>query len=567
MEGDIGQLGIVVDFVLAVAAAFVGGMIALRFRQPVILGYLLAGIAIGPYTPGPISSTQNVQVVAEMGVAFLMFALGVEFSPTELLKMRWVAGLGGLIQIGATILLGIAITPLLKLDLIQGVFLGSVLALSSTMVALKVLMSRGEIESLHGRIVLGILILQDLSVVPMMVILPALAGPMDSLLLTLLVSGAEAAAILVGGWLLGTRVAPALFARVASTGSRELFLLAVITLALGTAIGTYALGLSLAFGAFLAGLVISESEYSHQALADVLPLRDIFSSVFFVSIGMLIDPRFLLQNAPSILLVVAVVVLGKGAISTAVPLIFRYPARESVLAGLALAQIGEFSFVLTRLGEDRGILDSELTSVILGAALVSILLNPLVVHEGRRVQSILSRVPLAGRLFWDRFEVRSSAGDPGTGGHAIICGYGRVGHEMARALETQGVPYLVVELDPHVVDEMRRLGIPYVYGDASSPPVLKHAGVENAGLVAATVPDTSSVRMVVLNARRLNPDVRIIARVHSPSDMASVQSAGADEVVSPEFEAGLEFVRHAMALFGVSEEETRQIIRERRAEM
>jgi monovalent cation:H+ antiporter-2, CPA2 family len=566
MEPGLSELEMVVDFVFAVAAAFVGGMIAQRLRQPVILGYLLAGMAIGPYTWGPVSDPHNVQVVAEMGVAFLMFAIGVEFSPSELLKMRWVAGIGGLLQIGATVLLGLAAAPLLGLDLLQGIFLGSVLALSSTMVALKLLMNRGEMESLHGRIVLGILIVQDLSLVPMVVILPALAEPMESLLATLLLAAAKAAAILAGGWLLGTRIVPAIFARVASTGSRELFLLAIITLSLGTALGTYALGLSLALGAFLAGLVISESEYSHQILADVLPLRDIFSSVFFVSVGMLIDPWLLIQNVQPVLLLVAVVVIGKGAISTGVALLFRYPAHASILVGMALAQIGEFSFVLTNLGEQRGILDPELTSIILGAALASILLNPLLIHVAPTLQAMLSRVPLAGHLFWERFEAPAST-EGREGGHTVICGYGRVGHEMARALRARGESFVVVELDPHVVDELRRAGIPYIYGDASRPAVLEHAGVERASLVAAALPDTASVRMVVRAARRLNGKVRIIARVRNPADKESILAAGADEVVSPAFEAGLEFVRHAMHLYGVPDDETELMLRERRAEM
>lgn len=560
------ELGIVVDLVIAVLVAFLGGAIALRLRQPVILGYLLAGVAIGPYTPGPVGDIHNVQLMAELGVAFLMFALGLEFSPSELLKLRWVATLGGVLQIVATILLGLAISPLLGLGLVEGMFLGGVIALSSTMVSLKTLMGRGELESPHGRVALGILIVQDLSVVPMMVILPALAGPSGTLAPNLALAALKAAAILAGARYLGTRIAPLVLARLAATGSRELFLLAVISLALGTALGTYALGLSLAFGAFMAGLLLSESEFSHQAIAEVLPLRDIFSAVFFVSVGMLINPVFVVDNVLEILVVVLAVVGGKLIICTAVPLLFGYPGREALLAGLSLAQIGEFSFVLTRLGQDRGVIDSHFSSLILASALVSILLSPLLMHEGPTLHGLLKRVPLLGRLFWERYEVPASVKGADLEGHTVICGYGRVGRELAEALTMRGQPYLVVELDPHVVRQLRQSGTPCVYGDAASPAVLASAKVTKARLVAATVPDVAAVEMVVRNSRRLNPSVPVIARVHSRRDMERVLAAGANEVVCPELEAGLEFVRHSMMWFGASEDETREMVRRRRAE-
>ncbi len=558
------ELGIVTDLVIAVAAALVGGVIAHRLRQPVILGYLLAGIAIGPYTPGPVGDIHNVRLMAELGVAFLMFALGAEFSPSELLKMRSVASIGGPLQIGATILLGLAVSPLLGLNLVQGLFLGSSIALSSTMVSLKVLMGRGELESLHGRIVLGILIVQDLSVVPMVVVLPALAAPVEGMLPTLGVAVVKAAAILAGAHFVGTKIAPAALYRVAATQSRELFLLAVLTLALGTALGTYALGLSLALGAFMAGLIVSESEFSHQALAEVIPLRDIFSSVFFVSVGMLIDPMFLIANVPAILLIVAAVVAGKLTICTIVPLLFHYPGREALLTGLALAQMGEFSFVLAHLGEERGVISPYLSSLILASALVSILLNPLLMHEGPRLYAVLGRIPLVRRLFRDR--VQGPVGLKGATfeNQVVICGYGRVGREMAHAMEVRKEPYLVVELDPHVVSELRRSGVPYIYGDAASAPVLAQAGVPGARLVAVALPDAASVEMAVRHARGMNPTVPIVARAHGSAHMESILAAGADEVVCPEFEAGMEFVRHAMGRFGIREEEVTELVRQHR---
>lgn len=558
------ELGIFVDFVIAVAAAFVGGMLAQRLRQPVILGYLLAGIAIGHYTPGPIGDQHNVQLMAEMGVAFLMFALGAEFSPSELYRLRWVAGVGGVLQIAATILLGLAVSPLLGLSGVQGIFLGSVLALSSTMVALKLLMNRGELESLHGHIVTGILILQDLSVVPMMIILPALADPMDSLLFTLAAAGAKAAAILAGGWLLGSRAVPWALHRVASTGSRELFLLSIITLSLGTAILTYSLGLSIAFGAFMAGLIISESDYGHRALAEVIPLRDIFASIFFVSVGMLIDPRFLFSNAGPILLVTTVVVVGKLIITTAVPLIFGYSGKDSLMTGLSLAQIGEFSFVLTTLGQARGVIDASFGNLILASALVSILVNPLLMHFGQPILRALSALPGLGNRFTEKGQEAEEAGSPGLSDHVVVCGYGRVAQEAVDVLREQGEEVIVIELDPHVVAELRRLDIPHITGDSAIPSVLAHAGVERAKLVLVTVPDTGSAEQVIRAVRTLNSSVRILARTHHPEDLDDLLAAGADEAICPEYQAELEFLRHTMSQLGTSHGEVSEILSRRR---
>ncbi|MGE5619619.1 MAG: cation:proton antiporter [Sphingomonadaceae bacterium] len=561
-----GDLGIVIDLVIAVSAALVGGAVAHRLGQPVVVGYLLAGVAIGPNTPGPVGNVHNVQLMAELGVAFLMFALGAEFSPTDLVEMRGVATGGGLLQIVATVLLGLAISPLLDLSLVQGLFLGSVIALSSTMAALKILMGRGELESLHGRVILGILIVQDLSVVPMMVILPALAGPVDGLVPSLLVAALKTAAILLGAQYLGTRIAPRALARVAATGSRELFLLAVMTLALGTALATYSLGLSLAFGAFMAGLVVSESEYSHQALAEVIPLRDIFSSVFFVSVGMLIDPLFVASNVSGVLLIVAAVVVGKAVIATLVPLLFQYPGREALFTGLCLAQIGEFSFVLAHLGEQKGIIDSHLSGLILASALVSILLNPLLVHEGRNLHALLRRIPLIGRPFTDRFEGPVGVETQDLRDHVVICGGGRVGLEMVHAMKMRGEPHLVVELDTHVISQLRRQGVAYVWGDAANDRVLEEAGVHRARLMAVTLPDAASVELAVRHLRRMNPTAPIVARVHGSERVDAVLAAGANEVVCPEFEAGLEFVRHAMARFGVPEDEIGEVVKQHRVE-
>src|SRR3954451_2873700 len=297
-----GDLQLILDLVAAVLAAFVGGVVAQRLGQPVILGYLIAGVVIGPFTPGPTAGVHTVQVLAEMGVAFLMFALGAEVSLGELRRLGRVTMLAGPLQIIGTMGLGLLLAPAVGLSIAQGAFLGALLALSSTIVALKVLMARGELQALHGRVALGILIVQDLAVVPMVVVLPALVAGGEGVMTGLAVAAAKAAAVLVVAYLLGARAVPWLLGHAAGTRSREVFLLGIVSLALGTALATEAAGLSLAFGAFLAGLVIAESEYRTQVVAEVLPLRDLFASLFFVSVGMLINLPSLVTQAGPILL-------------------------------------------------------------------------------------------------------------------------------------------------------------------------------------------------------------------------------------------------------------------------
>src|ERR687886_790981 len=330
------DLQLLVDLVLAVLAAFVGGTLAHRLGQPVILGYVLAGAAMGRFTPGPTASTHSVQVLAEIGVALLMFALGAEVSLAELRRIGRVGTLGGALQLVCTMGLGPLLAPMLGLTFTQGVFLGALLALSSTVVALKVLLDRGELGALHGRVALGILIAQDLAVVPMVVALPSIAAGSEGLLMDLAVAALKAGGVLLGAYFIGIRLVPIALSRAAITRTRELFLLGVVALALGTALVTQFAGLSLAFGAFLAGLVVAESEYRTQVVAESLPLRDLFASLFFVSVGMLIDPSTLLTQAGLVTLLSASVIIGKVGIVALVVFWLGMPARVALLTGLTV---------------------------------------------------------------------------------------------------------------------------------------------------------------------------------------------------------------------------------------
>jgi monovalent cation:H+ antiporter-2, CPA2 family len=557
------NLQLVLDLALGVIAAFVGGAIAQRLGQPVILGYLVGGMVIGPFTPGPVAEYHSVGVLAEIGVAFLMFALGAEFSLGELRRMGKIASLGGVLQIGATMLLGPLVAPFLGLSLAQGVFLGALFALSSTVVALKTLMARGELQSLHGRAALGILIAQDLAVVPMVVALPALAGGSPTLGMDLLIAAAKAGGIMLGAYLIGARAAPWLLRQAAVAQTRELFLLGVVGLALGTALVTQAAGLSLAFGAFLAGLVVGESEFRTQVVAEILPLRDLFASLFFVSVGMLINPLTLWNQAGPVALIAAVVIIGKTVIVTVIALALKLPGRVALLTALSLAQVGEFSFVLARVGVDRGVIPASLFDLILACSLVSIVLTPALLRAAPAMLRLLERLPGVGRAFAPPLEAAPEVA--GLTGHTVICGFGRVGHELADALEAQGRPYLVIEYNPLVVEELRRRGAPVIYGDASSRPALEHARLDSAAMMAVLLPDIHGAEMAVREARAMQPDLYIIARAENARQVEELRRAGASDVVQPEFEAGVEVLRHTLRRYGITEPQLGTLAEERRS--
>lgn len=556
------DLQLVADLALAIVVSFLGGTLAHRLGQPVILGYLVAGVIIGPFTPGPTAGAHSVQVLADIGVAFLMFALGAELSIAELRRIGRVAVLGGALQILCTMGLGPLLAPALGLSFAQGVIVGALMALSSTVVALKVLLERGELGALHGRVALGILIAQDLAVVPMVVLLPSVVGTTEGILTDLASAAVKAALVLIGAYVVGVRLVPIALRHAAISRTRELFLLAVVGLALGTAVVTQFAGLSLAFGAFLAGLVVGESEYRTQVIAEALPLRDLFASLFFVSVGMLIDPRVLLSEGATIALLSGVVVLGKAAIVFAVVMLLGMPARVAVLAGLSLAQVGEFSFVLARVGVDQGAIPSGVFDLTLATALVTIVLTPSLMRAGPFVLASLQRLPRVGCYFME--PARPLQATEQLANHAVICGYGRIGRELAAALEARGLKYLVIEYNPEVARELRDRGVPVVYGDAANPAVLEHAHLERARLMAILMPDAGAAELATRHAREINARLDIVARAVGVEHLDRLRSAGAAEVVQPEFEAGVEVIRHALRRFGVGGLELANVVSGRR---
>lgn len=557
------EVRLVPELALAVVAAFVGGLIARRIGLPVILGYLVAGVAIGPFTPGPVAEGGGIASLAEIGVAFLMFALGTELARSELRELGRTALLAGSGQIVLVALIGPAVAPLLGLTFAQGIFLGALLSLSSTVVALKLLLARGEADSPHGRGALAILVAQDLAVVPMVILLPTLGAGAAGGYVAVAQRVGLAVALVAVAYGIGTRIVPWLLGHAAGPHARELFLVGVVALALGTAVATSALGLSPAFGAFIAGLVLAGSEYRTQVLAEVLPLRDLFVSLFFVSIGTLVDPAAVLARPVELAIILAVVLVAKPLIAAAALAAAGSNARVALFAGAAVGQMGEFSFVLARLGVDSGTVTPSLFDLVLAAAVASIVLAPAVMRAPARVLPLLERAPRIGRAFAPPF-------DPGQGTerwrrHVIICGFGRVAQELADALDRRHFRYLVIEYDIGVVRELRARGAAVVYGDAANPQVLEHAGVDHAILVAVLVPDRTTAEAVTRLARAHAPRIDIVARAMDVRDVASLREAGATEVVQPEFEAGVEVIRHALGRLGVSGTELQNIAAGRRS--
>ena len=539
-------MGIATDLVIIVVAGLIGGLVAQRLRQPLAVGYILAGVVVGPQTGGiAVGEAHDIELLAEIGVALLLFAVGLEFSFKELKPVRKIALIGTPVQLVLTIAWGWAIGRLLGWDWVTSVWLGGLVSLSSTMVVLKTLMSQGRIGTLSSRVMVGMLVVQDLALVPLMIVLPQLRTPAFDLGV-LAVAALKAAVFLAAMVLLGTRLLPRFLAYVARWRSRELFVLATAAIGLGVGFVTYLVGLSIAFGAFVAGMVLSESDYGHQALADIVPLRDLFGLLFFVSVGMLIDPRFLLAHLGTVALLVVLVGVGKGCIFAAVTRVAGYGNVVPLAAALGLFQVGEFSFVLGRVGVATGSIEGDVFALVLTTAVVTMLLTPPI--------SGLTAPLYLRRRRRSRAEVLQTVNLPQQGlrGHVVIAGGGRVGLDVARVLARLRLPCVVVELDTRRLKMAKDAGIPAVFGDATQEVVLEAAYTAHARLVLVTIPGVVESRAVIVLARRLNNGIHVVARAASADHVVELRRAGVFEVVQPEFEAGLEMTRQALLHLGVS---------------
>jgi len=534
---------LIVDLVSVFAVAACGGLLAALLKQPVLLGYIIGGMVVGPTGLGLIKELVQVETLAQFGVAFLLFALGVEFSLTELKKVKAIALGGGTLQIILTILVTVfvcGVTGAWGTLPAKGVFLGAILSLSSTAVVLKCLMERNETETPHGQVMLGILVVQDLALGLMLAVLPALHKPGEAIgiavVMALIKIGLFAAGAVVAGiWLI-----PPLLRLLASTESKELFLLGVVTICLGIALLTEYLGLSIEMGAFVAGLMISEVEYADETLTIVEPLRDIFASLFFAAIGMLIDPLFLWQNLELILGLVALVFVGKFLIITPLVRLFRYPLKTALIVGLGLAQIGEFSFVLASEGQALGLVSRRIYLLILGTTAVTLMLTPFVLRLLPFLFDFAESIPWLKPYLVNDQALDLSADLPQKN-HIVVCGYGRIGQNLVKLLQQYQLPVVVIDQSESRIQQLREAGIPYVYGNSVSLHVLE----------TAALPDPASIRLCLKRALELCPELDTVVRATQDKNIEVLYQLGAKEVIQPEFEASLEMANHLLIGVGL----------------
>ncbi|MGH9379474.1 MAG: cation:proton antiporter [Thermoanaerobaculia bacterium] len=547
------------EAVTVLAAAVGVVLVCARVRVPAVVGLLLTGLLIGPGGLGWVGDTERVAIFAELGVAFLLFAIGAELRLSELKELGRPFLLGGSGQCALTGALGAAVALALGQPPATAIFLGLALCLSSTAVVLKLYEARRETGTPQGRISLAVLLFQDLLVVPIVVLTPLLAaGPSLSAVGPLVGRLLLAVLVLLVLSLVARYLMPPVLDLIVRSRVRELFVLGAVTLCLALSWMTGALGFSLALGAFLAGLLVAETEYSHQVLADVVPFRDLFASVFFISVGMLVDVAFAVEHLPELVALALLVIAGK-AIATAVALrLIRYPIRIAVLVGLGLAQIGEFSFVVMEVGRRVGLLGAEQFQALLVTAVLTLVLTPLLVGAAPRLgrwAADLAPGDPSGRSAAERLE-----------GHVIVIGFGMNGRMLSRVLRQTGIPYVVVELNPTAVAEAHREEVPVLFGDATRNAILESAGVERARVAVFAISDPVATRRSVRLARELNPALHILVRTRQVDQIEAFRRDGADQVVAEEFESAIEIFTRVLAQYHVPRNVVRAQTRVLRAE-
>lgn len=540
------------------------GFIAERARLPALVGYLLAGIVIGPATPGYVADMEVATQLAELGVMLLMFGVGLHFSLADLLSVKRIALPGAIVQMAVATLLGMGLAWWWNWSLGAGLVFGLALSVASTVVLLKALEARGVLNSMNGRIAVGWLVVEDLAMVLVLVLLPPLAGMLGGEMntatsdtpvwLTLGVTLLQVSLFLALMLIAGRRVMPWLLWQVARTGSRELFTLSVVATAIGIAFGAAKLfGVSFALGAFFAGMVMRESKFSHRAAEESLPLRDAFAVLFFVSVGMLFDPMVLIEHPLRVLAVVGIIVIGKSIAAAALVLALRYPLNTAFTVAASLAQIGEFSFILAGLGMTLGLLSAEGNSLILAGALISIALNPLLfaLIEPLRSRALASS-SLARKLEQrqDPFaELPMTTEDKYLEGQVVLVGYGRVGSRIGDALRERGIPFVVAEQNREQVEKLRKQGIAAVSGSAAEPSVLIQAHIARAAMLVIAIPDTLDVRQMIETARTLNPTIEIAIRTHSEDEAALLTKEAIGQVFFGEEELAKGMMQHILMRF------------------
>ena len=569
---------LITTIAVGLVAAFIGGLIARRLGLPPIVGYIVAGVVIGPFTPGLIADRGIATELAEIGIILLMFGVGIEFSLKDLMAVRGIAIPGAIAQTVVATLLGIGAGIAFGWGVGGGLVLGLAISVASTVVLLRAMTDRHELYTAQGRIAIGWLIVEDLLMVVVLVALPSIApmlggvasptvaadlgfGPAGALLLAFGKTALFAVLMVVAG----VRLVPWLLAYVARQGSRELFTLAVLAIALGIAfVSSVVFGVSFALGAFLAGAVVGESDLSHQAAADALPLRDAFAVLFFVSVGMLVDPAYLLANPLPIVGVLLLIVVAKATLKFALVAVAGYPVRIGLTVGVGLAQIGEFSFILGTVGLSLGLLPDDGFQLIVAGALLSITLNPFLFDAiGPLEARLRGNAALSRWLDWragDLAILDPSADEIGLRGHAILCGFGRVGRMIGPALDRRGFSYVVVTLQRQEVEHLRARGIPAIYGDASNLEILERAHVRSARLVIVASSDAQASYLIVQRSVAANPGIDVVVRTHSDVEAVQLRAMSPKvRAIHGERELGVQMARYSLRRFGVPTTEAEAI--------
>ena len=558
------SVALITTIAACLGLALILGFIAVRAKLPALLGYLIAGIILGPATPGFVADAELSRQLAEIGVMLLMFGIGLHFSLDDLLTVRRLVLPGAIVQIATSTVLGIAVAFQWGWSLGAGIVFGLALSVASTVVVLSALESHGLQQSVNGHIAIGWLLVQDLAMVLVLVLLPPLSGWLggntnglaghsadNGIFVTLAITLGQVAIFVALMLVVGRRLFPWFLWQVARTGSRELFTLCVIAVAVGIAYGSAELfGVSFALGAFFAGMVMGESELSHRAAEQSLPLRDAFSVLFFVSVGMLFDPQILIRQPVEVFIVVGIILLGNPLAAFLIVLAFRYPLNTALTVAASLAQVGEFSFIMAGLGLTLGLLPPEGQQLILAGSIISIALNPLMFQAIEPAQAwIRARSKFARAL--ERpgdplAELPMTIDEKLLTGQVVLVGYGRVGRRIGQALMARGVPFVVADENREIVDELRKCAVPAVFGNASEPVVLIQAHIARASILVIAIPDTFHVRKMMEIARALNPNIHIVVRTHSEEEAVLLRKDTPATVFMGEHELALGMTRHVL---------------------
>jgi CPA2 family monovalent cation:H+ antiporter-2 len=563
------EVDLIGPLVLLLVVACVVLLVLNRLRLPPTIGYLLSGVLLGPHVMGMLAEGDTVSTIAEIGVILLMFTIGLEFDARYFLRIRRVAIGGGLTQILLTVLAALLAGTAFGWSIRTSLFVGCIIALSSTAVVLKSMMKQGSLDTLPGRLTVAVLIMQDLAIVPMMILLPIRGSSTSEISLNLAGAIGRAALLLALTFVLTRYLMPRFLHLIAGGRSQELFLLMTMAICLGMAWVSHLLGVSYALGAFLAGVIIGGTDFAHQINADIIPFRDVFSGVFFVAMGMLLDPAYVVSAWPAVLVLVAIILVGKTAITGLAVSAFGHPPGISLQVGFNLAQVGEFSFLIAQMGWRQNLIGEEIYKLAIAASVISMMVAPLLIQVSPRLSTALARIavrllPGVERLGRSSAGIKAGPAPPSLSGHVVILGYGTVGRALGDVLLANRVPFLALELDPDYVREGRRHAHPVHYGDANSEGLLRRVGVDRARYLVVTLPDAVLERAIIKRARAMNPGLFILARSRRGTEDDSFYLDGADEVVTETFEAGIEFIARILRRLNLPKQEVeRQVGRAR----